>query len=76
MRAGKMENGKSVDLMHVFEGVGALKAGKLTQLQLQEIEDNACPTCGSCSWHVHRQFDELSDGSIGHSFAVERNSAG
>src|SRR5882724_1584111 len=49
MRAGRMENGKSVDLMHVFEGVGALKAGKLTQLELQKIEDNACPTCGSCS---------------------------
>ena len=49
MRAGRLENGKSVDLMHVFEGVGALKTGKLTQLQLKEIEDNACPTCGSCS---------------------------
>ena len=49
MRAGRLENGKSVDLMHVFEGVGALKSGKLTQLQLKEIEDNACPTCGSCS---------------------------
>jgi dihydroxy-acid dehydratase len=49
MRAGKTESGRSVDLMHVFEGVGALKAGKLTQLQLKEIEDNACPTCGSCS---------------------------
>jgi len=49
MRAGRLDNGKPVDLMHVFEGVGALKAGKLTQLELQKIEDNACPTCGSCS---------------------------
>jgi dihydroxy-acid dehydratase len=49
MRAGRLPDGKSVDLMHVFEGVGALKAGKLTVLELQTIEDNACPTCGSCS---------------------------
>jgi dihydroxy-acid dehydratase len=49
MRAGRLPDGKSVDLMHVFEGVGALKAGKLTVLDLQAIEDNACPTCGSCS---------------------------
>jgi dihydroxy-acid dehydratase len=49
MRAGKLANGKSVDLMHVFEGVGALQAGKISATELQEIEDNACPTCGSCS---------------------------
>lgn len=49
MRAGRMDDGKSVDLMHVFEGVGALKAGRLTVLELQKIEDRACPTCGSCS---------------------------
>jgi dihydroxy-acid dehydratase len=49
MRAGKLATGKSVDLMHVFEGVGALQAGKISEAELQEIEDNACPTCGSCS---------------------------
>src|SRR5215813_9748311 len=49
MRAGRLPDGKSVDLMHVFEGVGALKAGRLTVLDLQTIEDAACPTCGSCS---------------------------
>ncbi len=49
MRAGKLATGKSVDLMHVFEGVGALQAGKISASELQEIEDNACPTCGSCS---------------------------
>ena len=49
MRAGRMDDGKAVDLMHVFEGVGALKAGRLTVLELQKIEDRACPTCGSCS---------------------------
>ncbi|MEW6126233.1 MAG: dihydroxy-acid dehydratase [Acidobacteriota bacterium] len=49
MRAGKLSTGKSVDLMHVFEGVGAVQAGKLSAAELQEIEDVACPTCGSCS---------------------------
>ena len=49
MRAGRLPDGKPVDLMHVFEGVGALKAGRMTVLELQTIEDNACPTCGSCS---------------------------
>ena len=48
MRAGKAA-GKSIDLMHVFEGVGALKAGRMSAAELQVIEDNACPTCGSCS---------------------------
>jgi len=49
MRAGRLSDGRSVDLMHVFEGVGALKAGKLDEAALVEIENNACPTCGSCS---------------------------
>ncbi len=49
MRAGKLASGKSVDLMHVFEGVGALQAGIISEAELQEIEDTACPTCGSCS---------------------------
>src|ERR1051325_11663200 len=49
MRAGKLASGKPVDLMHVFEGVGALQAGKINAAELQEIEDTACPTCGSCS---------------------------
>ena len=49
MRAGKTAAGKSVDLMHVFEGVGQLQAGKISEAELQEIEDVACPTCGSCS---------------------------
>jgi dihydroxy-acid dehydratase len=48
MRAGKAA-GKPIDLMHVFEGVGALKAGRMSASELQVIEDNACPTCGSCS---------------------------
>src|SRR5262249_33924860 len=49
MRAGRLPDGRPVDLMHVFEGVGALKAGRMTALDLRTLEDNACPTCGSCS---------------------------
>lgn len=48
MLAGKL-GGKKIDLTTVFEGVGAVKAGKMTEEELQKIEDNACPGCGSCS---------------------------
>ncbi len=40
---------RTVDLITVFEAVGAVKAGKMTAAELAEIEDAACPTCGSCS---------------------------
>jgi dihydroxy-acid dehydratase len=40
--------GKS-DLISVFKGVGELQAGKITEEQLKKLEQNACPTCGSCS---------------------------
>ncbi len=49
MRAGRLASGQSVDLMHIFEGVGAYKAGRMTEAEFKEVEDNACPTCGSCS---------------------------
>ncbi|MCX8076463.1 MAG: dihydroxy-acid dehydratase [Aquificaceae bacterium] len=48
MLAGEV-NGKKVDLISVFEGIGQLKAGKITERELKVIEENACPTCGSCS---------------------------
>lgn len=41
--------GRQLDLNSVFEGVGAVKSGNMTQEQLYEIEDFACPGCGSCS---------------------------
>jgi len=49
MRAGKMPDGRTVDLISVFEGVGALKAGKINEQQLEEISCHACPGAGSCS---------------------------
>jgi dihydroxy-acid dehydratase len=48
MLAGKLR-GKPVDLITVFEGVGAVRSGKMTARQLKELEDCACPGCGSCS---------------------------
>jgi dihydroxy-acid dehydratase len=36
-------------LITVFEGVGAVKSEKMTEEQLTEIEDCACPGCGSCA---------------------------
>jgi dihydroxy-acid dehydratase len=49
MAAGKTPEGETVDLISVFEGVGAYKAGKIDQNRLKILEDYACPSCGSCS---------------------------
>jgi len=49
MAAGKTPEGETVDLAHVFEGVGAFKAGKIDAQRLKTLEDYGCPTCGSCS---------------------------
>lgn len=49
MAAGKLADGRSVDLISIFEGVGAYQAGKINDRELTELEQQACPTCGSCS---------------------------
>jgi dihydroxy-acid dehydratase len=49
MLAGTLENGKRTCLSHMFEAVGAHFAGKLDDAGLEEYEEYACPTCGSCS---------------------------
>ncbi|OGO41855.1 MAG: dihydroxy-acid dehydratase [Chloroflexi bacterium RBG_16_58_14] len=49
MAAGKTPQGETVDLISVFEGVGAYKAGKIDARRLQTLEEYACPSCGSCS---------------------------
>lgn len=48
MLAGR-RNGQDIDLNTVFEGVGAVKAGRMTEEELADIEEHACPGCGSCS---------------------------
>jgi dihydroxy-acid dehydratase len=49
MAAGKLADGRTIDLISVFEGVGAYQAGKINDQELLELEQQACPTCGSCS---------------------------
>jgi dihydroxy-acid dehydratase len=49
MAAGKTPDGETVDLISVFEGVGAYKAGKIDAKRLKLLEDHGCPSCGSCS---------------------------
>ena len=49
MAAGKTPDGQVVDLISVFEGVGAYQTGKIDAQRLKLIEDHACPGCGSCS---------------------------
>ena len=48
MKAG-IVNGQKVDLVSVFEGVGQVKAGLISESSLTELEKEGCPTCGSCS---------------------------
>ncbi len=48
MLAGEV-NGEKVDLISVFEGIGKVKKGEITEQELKVIEASACPTCGSCS---------------------------
>ncbi len=48
MLAGRIQ-GRAVDLISVFEGIGAVKAKKMASSELQQLEDCACPGCGSCS---------------------------
>ncbi len=40
---------QAIDLITVFEAVGAVRAGNMSEAELAQIEDEACPTCGSCS---------------------------
>jgi dihydroxy-acid dehydratase len=48
MKPGKFK-GKSVDLISVYEGVGAVSSGKMTPEEIDELERCACPGAGSCS---------------------------
>ncbi|MBI3945835.1 MAG: dihydroxy-acid dehydratase [Armatimonadetes bacterium] len=49
MAAGRTPGGKVIDLISVFEGVGAHQAGLIDDRQLKELEDYGCPGCGSCA---------------------------
>jgi dihydroxy-acid dehydratase len=49
MAAGKTEDGRTVDLISVFEGVAEFNAGKIDETQLKQLECAGCPSEGSCS---------------------------
>ncbi|SFC83298.1 dihydroxy-acid dehydratase [Clostridium uliginosum] len=48
MLAGKF-NGKSISLSTMFEAVGAYENGSMSEGDLHQLEESACPSCGSCS---------------------------
>ncbi|QRN84972.1 dihydroxy-acid dehydratase [Clostridia bacterium] len=48
MLAGR-HKGKSISLSNMFEAAGSVNAGKMTEQELLQMENEACPTCGSCS---------------------------
>ena len=49
MLAGHLKDGRRTCLSHMFEAVGAYHAGTLDAKGVQDYEENACPSCGSCS---------------------------
>ena len=52
MLAGKLvqeDTARCVDLITVFQAIGEVAKGKMTEAELQELEVVACPGCGSCA---------------------------
>ena len=49
MLAGRLSDGRRTCLSHMFEAVGAYKAGTMDEDGVRDYEENACPSCGSCS---------------------------
>ena len=49
MLAGHLKDGRRTCLSHMFEAVGAYHAGTMDEMDVQDYEENACPSCGSCS---------------------------
>lgn len=49
MMAGRDMSGEACDLDTVFTAVGKVAAGTMSAEQLLDLENNACPTCGSCA---------------------------
>lgn len=49
MKAGLSSQGKALTLSSMFEAVGAFKDGSISKDEFLDMEQNACPTCGSCS---------------------------
>jgi dihydroxy-acid dehydratase len=49
MEAGKLPDGKTIDVIDVFNAAAAKQAGTVSAEDLLALEQGSCPTCGSCS---------------------------
>ena len=49
MLAGRDKCGNETDLNTLFDAVGQVTAGTMTEEECKWFENTACPTCGSCS---------------------------
>ncbi len=49
MLAGRDRHGEETDLNSLFDAVGQVTAGTMTEDEMHWLENTACPTCGSCS---------------------------
>ena len=49
MLAGHDKKGNETDLNSLFDAVGQVTAGTMTEEECSWLENTACPTCGSCS---------------------------
>lgn len=49
MKAGLDAHGKATTLSSMFEAVATFKSGLMSQEEFLQLEQNACPTCGSCA---------------------------
>ncbi|MGU3126484.1 dihydroxy-acid dehydratase domain-containing protein [Staphylococcus aureus] len=49
MKAGLSAHGKALTLSSMFVVVGAFKEGSISKEEFLDMEQNACPTCGSCA---------------------------
>ncbi|GGI02185.1 MULTISPECIES: dihydroxy-acid dehydratase [Mammaliicoccus] len=49
MKAGLSATGKALTLSSMFEAVGSFKGGSMSKEEFLDMEQNACPTCGSCA---------------------------
>lgn len=65
--------GRKLSYSDISEGVSRFRTGQIDAKTFLELENKSCPTCGSCSGHVHGQFHELPDGSARHGIAGQRH---
>ena len=75
MLAGHLD-GKKIDLNSVFEAVGAVTSGKMTQEELLRLEEASLPRLRQLCRHVYRQYHELPDRGPGHGPAGEWHYSG